>query len=63
MRHWTDSLFSFTLTRDPAFASAADQIHYVGLQVTANRCARVQYGQRRMEDTLEFLSIKVPTAR
>ena len=33
VRHWTDSLFSFTATRDPSFRFLSGQFTMIGLQV------------------------------
>ena len=33
VRHWTDSLFSFTTTRDPAFRFLNGQFAMIGLEV------------------------------
>jgi len=61
VRHWTDSLFSFTLTRDPAFRFRSGQFTMVGLQVNGKPLLRAySMVSAAWEDTLEFLSIKVP---
>lgn len=33
VRHWTDSLFSFTATRDPSFRFQNGQFAMIGLEV------------------------------
>jgi ferredoxin--NADP+ reductase len=61
VRHWTDSLFSFTLTRDPAFRFRSGQFTMVGLQVSGKPLLRAySMASAAWEETLEFLSIKVP---
>jgi ferredoxin--NADP+ reductase len=61
VRHWTDSLFSFTTTRSPSFRFISGQFTMMGLQ-TADRPLVRAYSlvSTIYEDTLEFLSIKVP---
>ncbi len=61
MRHWTDSLFSFTTTRSPSFRFTSGQFTMMGLE-TADRPLVRAYSlvSPPYEDTLEFLSIKVP---
>jgi ferredoxin--NADP+ reductase len=61
VRHWTDSLFSFTTTRSPSFRFVSGQFTMMGLE-TADRPLVRAYSlvSPTYEDTLEFLSIKVP---
>jgi ferredoxin/flavodoxin---NADP+ reductase len=61
VRHWTDSLFSFTTTRSPSFRFMSGQFTMMGLE-TADRPLVRAYSlvSTIYEDTLEFLSIKVP---
>jgi ferredoxin--NADP+ reductase len=61
VRHWTDSLFSFTTTRSPSFRFVSGQFTMMGLE-TADRPLVRAYSlvSPAYEDTLEFLSIKVP---
>ena len=33
VRHWTDTLFSFTTTRDPAFRFESGQFTMIGIEV------------------------------
>jgi ferredoxin--NADP+ reductase len=61
VRHWTDRLFSFTLTRDPAFRFRSGQFTMIGLRVDGKPLLRAySMVSAAWEDTLEFLSIKVP---
>ena len=61
VHHWTDSLFSFTCTRDPAFRFRGGQFTMIGLQVDGKPLLRAySMVSAAWEDTLEFLSIKVP---
>jgi ferredoxin--NADP+ reductase len=61
VRHWTDTLFSFRLTRDPAFRFRSGQFTMIGLQVDGKPLLRAySMVSAAWEDTLEFLSIKVP---
>jgi ferredoxin/flavodoxin---NADP+ reductase len=61
VRHWTDRLFSFTLTRDPAFRFRSGQFTMIGLQVDGKPLLRAySMVSAAWEETLEFLSIKVP---
>ena len=61
VRHWTDSLFSFTTTRSPSFRFMSGQFTMMGLE-TADRPLVRAYSlvSPPYEETLEFLSIKVP---
>jgi len=60
VHHWTDTLFSFTCTRDPAFRFKSGQFTMIGLMVD-NRPLLRAYSMvsAHWEDQLEFLSIKV----
>lgn len=61
VRHWTDRLFSFTATRDPAFRFTNGQFTMVGLDVGGRPLVRAySMASSSYEETLEFLSIKVP---
>ncbi|MDR3531364.1 MAG: ferredoxin--NADP reductase [Rhodopila sp.] len=60
VRHWTDSLFSFTLTRDQSFRFRSGQFTMIGLRVDGKPLLRAySMVSAAWEDTLEFLSIKV----
>lgn len=61
VRHWTDTLFSFTLTRDPTFRFRSGQFTMIGLRVDGKPLLRAySMVSAAWEETLEFLSIKVP---
>ncbi len=61
VHHWTDRLFSFTTTRDPAFRYQSGQFAMIGLMVDGRPLLRAySMVSPHYEETLEFLSIKVP---
>lgn len=61
VRHWTDRLFSFTCTRDAAFRFQGGQFTMIGLAVDGRPLLRAySMVSPHYEETLEFLSIKVP---
>lgn len=61
VHHWTDRLFSFTVTRDPAFRFVAGQFTMIGLDVEGKKLMRAySMASASYEDQLEFFSIKVP---
>ncbi len=61
VHHWTDTLFSFTCTRDPAFRFHNGQFAMIGLMVEGRPLLRAySMVSANYEETLEFLSIKVP---
>ena len=62
VRHWTDSLFSFTTTRSPSFRFSNGQFTMMGLETDGGRPVVRAYSMAspNYEDTLEFFSIKVP---
>ncbi|MEO6277702.1 ferredoxin--NADP reductase [Roseateles sp.] len=61
VRHWTDRQFSFTCTRDPGFRFQSGQFTMIGLIVDGRPLMRAySVVSPHLEDTLEFLSIKVP---
>ena len=61
VRHWTDRQFSFTCTRDPAFRFQSGQFTMLGLMVEGKPLLRAySVVSPHWEETLEFLSIKVP---
>lgn len=61
VHHWTDTLFSFTTTRDPAFRFTSGQFSMIGLEVDGRPLVRAySMASAAYEDNLEFLSIKVP---
>lgn len=59
--HWTDKLFSFKTTRDPAFRFESGQFVMIGLLVDGKPIMRAYSIVSSIYDEhLEFLSIKVP---
>lgn len=61
VHHWTDTLFSFTCTRDPGFRFQNGQFAMVGLEVNGRPLLRAySIASANYEETLEFFSIKVP---
>ena len=60
VHHWTDRLFSFTCTRDPAFRFQSGQFAMIGLKVEGKPLLRAySMVSPHYEENLEFLSIKV----
>ena len=60
VRHWTDSLFSFKTTRNPAFRFLNGQFAMIGLEVDGRPLLRAySMASANHEDYLEFFSIKV----
>jgi ferredoxin--NADP+ reductase len=61
VRHWTDSLFSFTTTRSPSFRFSNGQFTMMGLETDGGRPLVRAYSMAspNYEDKLEFFSIKV----
>jgi len=60
VHHWTDTLFSFTCTRDPAFRFKSGQFTMIGLMVDGKPLVRAySMVSGHWDETLEFLSIKV----
>jgi ferredoxin--NADP+ reductase len=60
VRHWTDTLFSFTTTRDPGFRFVSGQFTMMGLEVDGRPLLRAySMASAHYEDRLEFFSIKV----
>jgi len=61
VHHWTDRLFSFTTTRDPAFRFSNGHFTMIGLPVGGKPLLRAySIVSPNYEEHLEFLSIKVP---
>ncbi|WP_031337765.1 ferredoxin--NADP reductase [Rhodopseudomonas sp. B29] len=61
VQHWTDSLFSFTATRDPGFRFQSGQFAMIGLEVDGRPLMRAySMASANHEEELEFFSIKVP---
>lgn len=60
VHHWTDRLFSFTTTRDPALRFSNGHFTMIGLRVNGKPLLRAySVASANYEETLEFLSIKV----
>ena len=60
VHHWTDTLFSFTTTRDPAFRFKNGQFTMIGLEVDGKPLLRAySVVSPNYDDELEFFSIKV----
>lgn len=60
VQHWTDELFSFRCTRDPAFRFQSGQFVMVGLEVDGKPLVRAySIASPSWHDELEFYSIKV----
>ena len=61
VRHWTDSYFSFTTTRDDGFRFENGQFVMIGLEVEGKPLLRAySIASANWEEQLEFFSIKVP---
>ncbi|WP_322012802.1 ferredoxin--NADP reductase [Paraburkholderia sp. J12] len=61
VRHWTDTLFSFTCTRNTSFRFENGQFTMVGMEVEGRPLMRAySIASANYEDDLEFFSIKVP---
>ncbi|MBY0613733.1 MAG: ferredoxin--NADP reductase [Beijerinckiaceae bacterium] len=61
VHHWTDRLFSFTTTRDKSFRFKNGQFAMIGLEVEGRPLLRAySMVSADYDETLEFLSIKVP---
>ena len=60
VRHWTDTLFSFRTTRDPAFRFMSGQFTMIGMQVDGKPLLRAySMASAHYDEQLEFFSIKV----
>ncbi len=61
VHHWTDSLFSFKTTRDPAFRFKSGYFTMIGLEQEGRPLLRAySMASAHYEEELEFFSIKVP---
>ena len=59
--HWTDSLFSFTATRDSSFRFRNGQFTMLGIEIDGRPLLRAySMASANYEERLEFFSIKVP---
>jgi ferredoxin--NADP+ reductase len=60
VRHWTDTLFSFTATRNSGFRFQNGQFAMIGLEVDGRPLLRAySMASANHEESLEFFSIKV----
>lgn len=61
VHHWTETLFTLTTTRDPSFRFENGQFTMIGIPVDGKPLLRAySMVSANYEETLEFLSIKVP---
>jgi ferredoxin/flavodoxin---NADP+ reductase len=61
VHHWTDTLFSFTTTRNPSFRFRNGEFTMIGLNLGQKPLLRAySVASANYEDRLEFFSIKVP---
>lgn len=61
VRHWTDTLFSFTTTRNPSFRFQNGQFTMIGIPVEGRPLLRAySLVSTNYDENLEFFSIKVP---
>ena len=61
VRHWTDRLFSFTTTRSQSLRFSNGHFTMIGLKINGKPLLRAySIASPNYEETLEFLSIKVP---
>ena len=61
VRHWTDRLFSFVVTRHPSFRFEAGQFTMLGIELDDKPLMRAySMTSAPFDDHLEFFSIKVP---
>src|ERR671917_2516106 len=60
VHHWTDTLFSFTASRNPSFRFQNGQFTMIGIEVEGRPLLRAySLVSANYEETLEFFSIKV----
>jgi ferredoxin--NADP+ reductase len=61
VRHWNETLFSFTTTRDPGFRFKNGHFTMIGLPLGDRPLLRAySIASANYEETMEFFSIKVP---
>ncbi|SFR48986.1 ferredoxin--NADP+ reductase [Marinobacter daqiaonensis] len=61
VKHWNDTLFSFTTSRDPGFRFKNGHFTMIGLETDGKPLMRAySIASANYEDELEFFSIKVP---
>ena len=64
VHHWTDRLFSFTTTRDPALRFSNGHFTMIGLKVNDKPLLRAySIVSANYEEHLEFRASRCPTAR
>lgn len=61
VHHWTDTLFSFVTTRDQSFRFLNGQFTMIGIEIEGKPLMRAySMVSANYDETLEYLSIKVP---
>jgi ferredoxin/flavodoxin---NADP+ reductase len=60
VKHWTETQFTFTTTRDPGMRFENGQFVMVGLRLERPLLRAYSIASANHQDQLEFLSIKVP---
>ncbi len=61
VHHWTDTLFSFATTRDQSFRFLNGQFTMIGIEIGGKPLMRAySMVSANYDETLEYLSIKVP---
>ncbi len=61
VHHWTDTLFSFVATRDQSFRFLNGQFTMIGIEIDGKPLMRAySMVSANYDETLEYLSIKVP---
>ena len=61
VHHWTESLFSFRTTRNPAFRFRSGEFTMIGIPIDGKPLVRAySVASAHYADELEFFSIKVP---
>jgi ferredoxin--NADP+ reductase len=61
VHHWTDTLYSFTATRDPSFRFRNGEFTMMGLPINERPLMRAyRVASANFEENPEFFSIKVP---
>src|SRR4030081_1821692 len=64
VHHWTDTLFSFTTTRNPSFRFRNEEFTMIGLKVCEKPLLRAySVASANYEDRLKFFSTKLAAAR
>src|SRR5258707_6822580 len=61
VHHWTDTLFSFTTTRDPSFRFRNGEFTMIGLKVGEKPPLRAySVASANYEDRLQLFSVQLP---